>query len=303
MTAQNQTAHPVTLYKLNYLAALAVSGEDAISFLQGQLTCNINDLTESQASIAAFCNPKGRVISTLLIVKTDSGFALILPSSLLDNVIQKLRRYILRSKVILTQQDDYSLLGLSGTNHLNNMSLSEQDFSCSNIEGLLCIKLPASNARYLCIAKSQCSNHSYLNDLSIGNQDEWRYQDISSAFPWFDASRSEQFIPQILNIDKLGGISFSKGCYTGQEIIARTHYLGKPKRQLFLAECQRHFLTDADLAVKDADSEEKLGDILALQANDQSTRLLIILQTVDDATKNLILDDSEHTPITLIPFQ
>lgn len=300
MTAYHQ---PATLYHLTHLAAIEITGDDAQQFLQGQLTCDIRELTDGKASIAAFCNPKGRAISTLLAVKSESAFLLIAPESLLPAVLKKLQMYVLRSKVKLSKAEHLILTGLAGLPDNANLILPDQMFHCSNNAGLLCIKMPSARHRFLCVGTENAAHSSSWRDLPVGPLNEWRYQDISSGFPWFELSRAEHYIPQMLNIDQLGGISFNKGCYTGQEIIARTHYLGKAKRQLYLAECEGTLPVDADLAIKNPVSLEKCGDILALQSHGQTSRMLLVLQTVDAQTKNLILDDAEHTPVTLIPFQ
>ena len=302
MTVDHQEAYPAnTLYHLSHLAAIEVIGDDASQFLQGQLTCNVNELTETKASIAAFCNPKGRAISTLLIIKIPSGFLLILPRSLLDKVINKLQMYVLRSKVKLTDKtNELTIIGLSCSEPAaTGLDLPNDDFHCSHSGNQILVKLPSTYPRFLCITNAGDTLQGFVE----GKEQEWRYLDISCGFPWFELDQSEKYIPQALNIDQLGGISFNKGCYTGQEIVARTHYLGQIKRQLCLAECQRVLRPSGDLAVKDVETQQKTGEVLALQAIADSTRLLLVLQTVDGKAKNLILDDIEQTPLTLVPHQ
>ncbi len=307
MTTDSLDAYPNnTLYHLNHLACIEVSGDDAGQFLQGQMTCNINDLSESKASIAAFCNPKGRAISTLLIIKTQNSFLLVLPASLLEKVLKKLQMYVLRSKVQLTNKSNaFSLIGHSNPSSRDKLALPSLDFHCTQRDGLIDIKLPSSKPRFLCIIQTESHTTPLLEGFALGDGAAWHYQDISSGFPWFDLNQSEKHIPQMLNLDNLGGISFNKGCYTGQEIIARTHYLGKAKRHLYLLECKRHiqWIPEQELAVLNAESKEKIGEILDLQELGNVTRLLAVLQTVDEEIKNFILDDSEHTPVVLTPFQ
>ncbi|MGY6276702.1 CAF17-like 4Fe-4S cluster assembly/insertion protein YgfZ [Methylomonas sp. MgM2] len=295
-----------TLYQLNYLACIEVTGNDASQFLQGQLTCNINDLSDSKASIAAFCNPKGRVISTLIILKTQEGFLLVLPLSLQDKVLKKLQMYVLRSKVQLSGKDrTVSVTGLGNPDFGDALSLPTLDFHCTQGDTLIAIKLPSSNPRFLCISNVLTHSVNVLDSFEKGDCKLWRYQDISHGFPWFDANQSEKYIPQMLNIDQLGGISYNKGCYTGQEIIARTRYLGKAKRHLCLLECEGNLQPEKgrDLSAINSKTREKVGEIIELQALDGVTRMLAVLQTGDEGSKNLILDDRERTPIVLIPFQ
>lgn len=301
MTAKNQ--QPTYLYSLTHLAIIEVNGEDASRFLQGQLTCNIHELSEDKTSIAAFCNAKGRTISTLLVLKTQAGFSLILPAGLADIVMKKLQMYILRAKVSLSKPGNLIIAGLNGTGDLAGLDLPSQDFYCNNSQGFPFIKMPSPAARFLCIAPFDPAEYAPFKDLPAKPGAEWRFQDISSGLPWFAASRSEQYIPQMLDIDRLGGISFNKGCYTGQEVVARTHYLGKTKRHLYLAECGKVLPADADFAIKDAGSHQKCGDILCSESSAGITRLLAVLQTVDGNIKNLILDNQEHTAIKLIPYQ
>lgn len=305
MKATEQQA-PLTnaYYNLTHFASIAVTGEDAAKFLQGQLTCNINDITETKSSIAAFCNPKGRVISTLLIIKTQAGFLLLLPSSLQDKVLKKLQMYVLRSKVQLSDQSNLQTIkGLYSPNPISNISLPSDDFACSSSENFICIKLPSENPRHILIAESEQPISLKLESLRLGSVDGWRFQDISAGIPWFEIDKTEQFIPQMINIDHLGGISFNKGCYTGQEIVARTHFLGKAKRKLFMAESQCEIQDNGDLFVKDAITQEKIGDVLAYQTLENTCRLLLVLQTFDAETKNLILNTRQQTPITILPFQ
>lgn len=298
-----QNPLPNVFYHLTHLAIIEVTGEDASQFLQGQLTCNINDVTESKASIAAFCNPKGRVISTLIVAKIQKSLLLILPENLAETVLNKLQRYVMRSKVKLCISADLNLYGVSGTEFDTPIALPEDSFECQQNQNLACIKMPSQQPRFMYAVNANASESSLFNKVTDHHLDAWRYQDISSGFPWFDASQTEHYIPQMLNIDQLGGISFNKGCYTGQEIVARTHYLGKSKRQLYLAECSISLPPDTKLTVLDAENQTKCADIVALQALDQNTRMLIVLQTVDDSSKTLILNNQNRTPINLIAFQ
>ncbi len=290
------------------LSLIAVSGQDADKLLQGQLTCNINDISESQASIAAFCNAKGRVISTLIVAKTPQGFLLIVPTDLLETVLKKLRMYVLRADVQL--QDQSGILQLTGLQSLpadtndtpsaNNFAVAQSPFSTIRLPGQdrhLLISSPEQSQQFCALLASQ---HGYES----GSLAEWRQQDISSALPWFGSSQSEKHIPQMLNIDRLGGISFNKGCYTGQEIVARTHYLGKVKRALFVAECiQSSGDINTGCGVLDNASGQNIGCVLTHSSYAGTTRLLLVLQIVDGLPKNLILDDEYRTSVAIISDQ
>ena len=253
--------------------------------------------------MAALCNAKGRMISSLLAVKTAGAFWLILPADLADTVIKKLQVYILRSSVKISRDEKLRLFGLLSP----TLSANEfQDNSGSESNSIVTAKIPWCESRYLCIAKSPEAADSLLaeNRYDIGTAEQWAYLDLSSGFPWFDASQSELYIPQMLNLDGLEGISFNKGCYTGQEIIARTHYLGKAKRNLFLAECGDTGLAPASgTGLLDKKSGQNVGSILCAQSSADNTRMLAVLQAGDVESMQLVLDDGKQTAIKLAHFQ
>lgn len=288
-----------------HLSILQVSGKDAAQFLQGQLTCNIHNLTESISFFTAFCNAKGRTISTLLVCKKEDMFYLILPSELINKVSAKLKMYILRSDVLLQDMStEFGLLGLSSNQPSLLPHFSEESFASHD----LMIKLPSSKSRYLIIrsadkAATTWNTLQQSHQLTAINSAHWKNQDIADGIPWLTQSTSEAFIPQMLNIDKLGGISFDKGCYTGQEVVARTHYLGKAKRELSLAECQGDIVITDETQILNQPNGESAGKILAYYATDKTTRLLLVMKNIAEEKKPLILNTAEQDKVLLIPFQ
>ncbi len=304
-------AHPVdntgdtpnTLTAITDLAILKVSGKDASQFLQGQLTCNIHELTDANSFFTAFCNAKGRTISTLLILKNDGSFLLILPVELMEKVINKLKMYILRANVKLDYAlDSYCLIGLNSTDTNTIENFPATNFEVSNGSEIT-IKLPANQDRYLIISKIDRGKQLWTQLTQTHHQSEqWSYQDISAGLAWLNTDSSEQYIPQMLNIDKLGGISFNKGCYTGQEIVARTHYLGKAKRALFLAECDKTTMVDRKTQIISHDNKQNIGKFISFQHTEQSCRMLIVI-AISSELNNLILDNSKQDKISIIDFQ
>lgn len=277
------------LYPIAHLAVLTVSGNNAAQFLQGQITCNVHDVTTMQSSLGAMCTPKGRVISTFLLVKSADDFLLILPAELLETVKKRLSMYVLRSKVTLTDSSDsLCLLGLT--------NLSNKAFLATEQQNSV-VRVHLGN-RDLIIADEQSAIQLWAEYVALGYQATdsmyWLTLDILAGIPWLSVATSEEFIPQMLNLDKLGGISLTKGCYTGQEIVARTHYLGKAKRALFIAEC----LTDtpeANAAIID-ENGQMVGNVLI--AHDD--KLLMVLHLGDTDTSRLQLKDYHHAPVTLL---
>lgn len=283
------------IYPVSYLGVLTVAGKDAAKFLQGQITCNINDITDTHSSLGAMCNPKGRAITTFLLVKNADAFLVILPIELLAAVKKRLQMYVLRSDVALTDSsDELCLIGLSR----QPAEAAEQRFATSRQENIVV----DFQGRSLVIAEADNAKTLWAEQIKQGFQPEssaqWRYLDIISGIPWLTTETSEEFIPQMLNLDKLGGISFNKGCYTGQEIVARTHYLGKTKREMFLAESDVTAVPEPNSTIID-DSGQSIGKVLYAQNGPDSCKMLIVLQVSDTNTYNLRLENPHRDKIML----
>ena len=299
-----------TIYPVPHLAVLTVSGKDAGKLLQGQITCNVNDVTEIKSSLGALCNPKGRAITTFLLVKTGDAFLMVLPKELLEPVKKRLQMYVLRSDVTLTDSSGrFCLVGLCHPeNHAETLFATTQN-------EIIRVNLSTTQSRSLVIAEADQAIALWSDRVSHQgfqpqSSERWRYLDILSGIPWLTTETSEEFIPQMLNLDQLGGISFNKGCYTGQEIVARTHYLGKAKRALFLAECDTQSTPAPNSTIFDdsTGTELAIGKVLLAQRsrseheNEGATcKMLIVLQVSDSDTGNLELKDTHQNKITLLP--
>ncbi|MEY3288870.1 MAG: hypothetical protein RLZZ419_1112 [Pseudomonadota bacterium] len=300
-----------TIYPVANLSVLTVSGKDAAKLLQGQMTCDINDITETKSSLGALCNPKGRAITTFLLVKNGADFLMILPEVLLESVKKRLQMYILRSDVTLTNSSDQlCLIGVC------DLSQPTESLFNTTQQAFISVNFSTTQNRQLVIAETDTAialwservDHQHFEPK---NSDQWRYLDILSGIPWLTTETSEEFIPQMLNLDLLGGISFNKGCYTGQEIVARTHYLGKAKRALFLAESNALLMPTPNSTIIDdsTGTEQTIGKVLLAQHSqltpekeDSQGKMLIVLQISDSDTQHLALKDQNHHNITLLPW-
>ncbi|SJM94418.1 Folate-binding protein YgfZ [Crenothrix polyspora] len=295
-----QSGNEKRIYPIAHLGVLSITGKDAGTLLQGQITCNVHEVTEHKAKLAAMCNAKGRVVTTFLLLKNKEGFLLVLPKALLDSVKKRLQMYVLRSVVTLTDSSDtLCLIGLTTPDVTQTQQFDSQG------QALICVQMSALENRQLLVADTDQAmavwSH-YVADQGFhpDNSDVWRYLDMMSGIPWLDLETSEEYIPQMLNIDKLGGISFNKGCYTGQEIVARTHYLGKAKRALFIAQSDSSLVPAANAPVFDdsTDNTQAVGSVLsALQGQDNCT-MLVVLNISETTPSRLTLAD--QTPLALL---
>lgn len=303
-TPSNQSQPQGFITPITHLAVLRVSGIDATLFLQGQTTCNLNELNAGAASFGAFCNAKGRVTSTFIILKHEQDWLLILPTELLPTLQKRLHLYILRAKVQLSdERTTFCLLGLDHITTVPTFGLPQHHLSVG-LKPDIIVRLGDQSPRYLILADQQSAPPIWADLLQQGycpqNTAQWQLLDIQAGFPWLCAETTEAYIPQMLNLDQLGGISFNKGCYTGQEVVARTHYLGKAKRILYTATVAS---IDAQPALNsnilDAQNGQIVGTILATSMSNNNCTLLVILATEAAEMTTLTLQDHAHTQLKL----
>ncbi len=213
---------------LEPLSLLRIHGEDAESFLQGQLSNDISKLGTAQAQLHAWCNPKGRILAILRIMRDENGFWALLPDDLATPFTKRLKMFVMRAKVTIETEPDVRCLGLVGA-----ADSAIQDFIESGCN-VYCVD--ETRSRSLLIG-----NHDWIGQVasqagsSVLQSDYWRALDILAAIPQVYLSTSETFIPQHINLELVDGVSFKKGCYPGQEIVARLKYLGKSKKRLIIA--------------------------------------------------------------------
>jgi tRNA-modifying protein YgfZ len=214
---------PPTTTDLSDLGAIRAQGPDAVKFLQGQLSSDVTKLQGPGSMLAGFHNPQGRLIALLRLIRLGPQDILaILPRELAPAVVAKLAKYVLRAKVKITDDSvNWTVSGVtSGTP--GAQAIAEEYAAIIPLDSL------ASRSWVLRTAQSAASagEHTRLD------REAWRALDIAAGLPQVHASTSEAFVAQMLNLDVLGGIAFDKGCYTGQEIIARAHYRGQVKRRM-----------------------------------------------------------------------
>jgi tRNA-modifying protein YgfZ len=239
----NATAHGTVLCDLSHLALLELNGADTLNFLQGQVTNDVKLLGEHNVHLTGYCSPKGRLLAIFLAYAHQSSVYLQLPRPLKDAILKRLKMYVLRSKVNITVSDAITL-GISGPNATKVLAtiyseLPTVAFGKVTQDNLAIIKMPSHQFdRYMLISKpNQAASlwSSLKSGCQLVGKPCWDWLDIQAGIPEIVSTTQEQFVPQMANLDLLDGINFKKGCYTGQEIVARTHYLGSVKRRTYLA--------------------------------------------------------------------
>lgn len=225
---------------LTHFALIEVSGDDAKSFLHSQLTSDINHLADDRAQHSGWCSAKGRLQASFLIWRTADAYRLLLAADLQEATLKRLQMFVLRAKVKLTAlSGEHIVLGLSGptaAEALGHAALPCPGEAMARLDeaGNTVIRLDAE--RYIVIAPQAAMAELWqklTEKARPAGVPVWRWLDVEAAYPLVTLATKEEFVPQMADFDKIGGVSFQKGCYPGQEVVARTQYLGKVKRHLF----------------------------------------------------------------------
>jgi len=202
--------------RLNRYGLLTVTGTDARAFLHAQLTNDIAKLASDRAALAGWCSAKGRLLATMLVIPSADGFLLQLSKDLAPAVQKRLSMFILRSKVkIVDESEAWAQYGLW------NASLNVAGVAWEG--GVATVGV--GEGRFLRMGKG-------LSQTCAASEDQWTLQEIRAGRPWISAATQDQFVPQMVNLETIGGVDFQKGCYPGQEIVARAQYRGQVKRRM-----------------------------------------------------------------------
>ena len=228
---------------LAHLGLLECSGSDAQMFLHGQLSNDIKQLAASRSEYAAYCSPKGRMLANLLLWQQDQAYWLQLPRTLLPAIQKRLGMFVLRAKVkFVDLSGARAVLGVGGESAAAALReifavLPEQAHQVvhDSANGTL-IALPGR--RFQLVVEPETAKRLWQRLAAmlrpVGTPC-WEWLEIRNGLPWITSATQEQFVPQMANMELIGAVSFNKGCYPGQEIVARTQYLGQLKRRMVLA--------------------------------------------------------------------
>ena len=223
---------------LPHLGFIDARGEDSLTFLQGQFCGDLLNHDTGASYFSGWCNPQGRVISTFLVVHLPDCIRLVLPETLREKVHKRLGMYVLRARVTLRgNAPDSGCRGLAGegaTEFLAAAGIPIPPAGSTHVQAGTSITALAGprSARFLFCGPEQALPAPKDADTTGQAQTRWRLADIHAGLAWLAPATSEKFLPQELNLDELGGLSYGKGCYAGQEVIARVHYRGRLKHRL-----------------------------------------------------------------------
>jgi folate-binding protein YgfZ len=253
---------------LSHYGLIRYSGDDAQTFLQSQLSCDIREINHQQAQYGSYCTPQGRVLATFLLWQQGNDYLMQLPIGLAASIQKRLALYVLRTKVQFTTVNDTLIrIGIAGQNAAalieeitESPRNSDESLQVAHHEKISILYFSRQRMELITTAENapplweRLAQYAKLVDTNY-----WDWLNIQCAIPVILPETQEAFLPQMINLDAIGGVSFKKGCYPGQEIVARTQYLGKLKRRMFLAHI------DTTVAIKTGDA------LYSIDMNNQSS--------------------------------
>lgn len=281
-----------TICDLSDNGLLKVSGQDAKKLLQGQLTCHVDEITTMQHRLGAHCNQQGRVISLFRLFQLEGDYFLLLPRSMVFITLTALKKYAVFYKVDLQDvSDEYTILGCV------NERVTD--------ENIAVLDIPSQVTRSILVGKNavmQPLRDRLTKYLPASISNTWKYLDIQDGIPNIYPESSGKFLPHDINLPALNGVSFDKGCFTGQEIIARMHYRGKLKNTMHLANLSHSLppLLSADIYADIEGSARPVGSVIdycSIEPNEY--RSLILIDEANAKNNHLFQDPNNKIFFTI----
>ncbi|WP_260260884.1 tRNA-modifying protein YgfZ [Vibrio intestinalis] len=294
----------LTLTHLSDWGVITAVGADAKSYLQGQVTCDVVQLAKESLTFGAHCDAKGKVWNVFRLFHHLDGYALVQPKSAMEKELVELKKYAIFSKIELVESEQV-LLGLIGEKAeatIDQMTSDRGDVRPLN--NGTAVKI--DHLRWLIVMEAGSAELlSRTLPAEKVHQDIWRKLEIEAGVPMLEASQQIEHIPQALNVQALDGISFKKGCYTGQETVARAKYRGTNKRALFIVKghADKPLSDDETIERSVGDNWRTAGKLLAsYQYSDGETIATVVLPNNLDSDTQLRLASQPNSIWTMEPL-
>lgn len=283
------------LIDISHLGLLRVEGQDAEKFLQGQFINDVRQVKPNHSQFSAWCTPQGRVIVNFQLLCRENAYYLLLPANSIPAVLKRLQMFVMRSAVKLSDASEslakFCVAGETAGQLLSsvlNCQLSENIDDCVTTNEVTLIKMRGPIPCYLLLSPPETAIQLWQNLAPVApphSQNYWHTLMALAGVPWVDSRLTELFVPQMLNLQTLSAINFKKGCYSGQEIIARMQYLATLKRRLFLAKCAGSVVPQVgDELLENGAKDKEIGKIINVIA--QSDGYLLLAVVAIDAVQN-----------------
>jgi len=291
---------PAVVPRLDDAAVLRLEGRDARTFLTRQLTCDLAELAPGQVLPGAWLTPKGRVLALLALLapRDTNGLIAVLPAGLARGVCQRLRLYVLRDDVRIEADDTLVAAGVLGA--AVDTARAAVDAGAAGCE---IARLPGDGARALLVGTPREVDAVIAACTAQGaahvDANHWRLHQVAAGFPEVVPDIQDEFVPQMLNLDRVGAVSFTKGCYPGQEIVARTQHLGRIKRRMFRAVAPGAPLPAPGTAVTTA-SGAAVGRVVTAALAAHDTPHLLAVLSLDAVSTELHLGAGDGPPLQIV---
>lgn len=293
---------------------LKVSGEDAKMFLQNQLSNDINNVSPNSYQESAWCSPKGRIKANFRVFKREEVFYLSVSADLLDSVIKKMGMYIMMSNVQLEDANDsLTHFGFFGDNadqvlhaflesNDNKTQIPAEPHQAIQYRSLSILRITGASPRFEVFGElddaSQLREY-LLQQATETDTNSWNYQDIVAGLPFITRPSSEAWIPQMVNYIAIDGVDFKKGCYPGQEVVARLNYLGKTKRRMYRLKLDTQKLPQIGDVIT-SETDVTAGKILNAAINPDGKIEALAVMKISEAEKSLSLTENSEATITIL---
>jgi len=274
-------------------ALIKCTGKDVESFLNTQFTNDLNNLKKDKIILSGYCNPKGRLLSVFYIFQLDNDFYLYTTLDSVEYLINKLNMYKMTLKVEFNLLQNI-LIGIT-----NNNKNNEQGAHLTNVEKInnSIVFKAFKNQTIFSTNIDDFKNLFYKNNPNLLGYKAWDYLDVKNLIPFIKSSYIESYTPQMVSLDLLEGVSFTKGCYPGQEIVARTHYLGESKKSLFQVDVMSELDVDISSKIINKKNNKKVGDIInIIKTADNKYTCLCVLRK-DSISNKLTINKNDTLEI------
>jgi len=259
----HSTSETMITSDLSQCGLIAITGDDAQAFLHAQFTSDVKALALNHSQYSGYCTPKGRLLASFLLWRDEQGYFMELPAELREPIQKRLSMYILRSKVkVRDASGEFACFGVAGEQAAANLKqlvseVPRAPHEVTHHDGITVIRLPDERFTVVVARQKAEAIHKALaaNARAITTR-YWDWLAIRTGIAIITRATQEEFVPQMVNFDAIGAVSFNKGCYPGQEIVARMHYLGRLKQRMVLA----NIATDAVPQPGDKLYSAELGD-------------------------------------------
>jgi len=304
-----------SIFDLSHLRLTSISGDDAETFLQGQCTNDIRLVSPEHHQMSGHCTPKGRMLANFRVFSRNGSFILLTPTDTQSALIKRLSMFVLRSNVTIEDiSDQLVTIGLAGkrcsellSSNFSNIPVIPGNAMEENGISLLC--LPGSAPRYELIglpSDIQSIWNNYSQRAAATNHELWTLLDIRSGIPTVYANTVESFVPQMVNMQLVDGVSFDKGCYVGQEVVARMKYLGILKRRMYLARvdtANRPLPGDELFSPMESDSGQGPGRVvMSAPSTDGGYEILAVVENSSYENNELHLEHASGPQLEFMPM-